>query len=265
MKKNKSLLEEAKSFQAIRILNIFFEEMEMQREEKHINYLSAKLFEVVNEFQEFKFHIDAFFFIDKAFYLNRVSYQRKNEKSEIVPIKFDVEAISHPLYVLFTSAFNEGIDRSFRDAIQVLGSDSRLEPISYYLFSPMKFNTKYVFDKTELRQKRFALMFFQIKDATLARHLTDEDKLFDAKLFNKEKNEIRDFEIIAYGILKGDIEGFILFDIKTTSEEAFLKKLQTSGTNSAIGKYCPLTVFFCHWEDKYSDTEKFELLRDISI
>lgn len=262
---SKSLLQEAKNFQAIRVLNVFYADNERARDNKISEDLAKKLFERIKKFSEFNFYIDGFFRINEAYYLNRISYQRKkSDDDKILPIDFSKTAISHPLYILFTSAFNEGIDRTFRDAIEVNDGNHNLVPISYYLFNPIRFNASHKLSESELQQKHFALMFFQIGDASLAKHLTNEDKLFEKSLFKSKQGRMSEYEIVAYGIIKGDIEGFILFDIKDSSEKDFLNILKGSGEGSPLGKYHPLTVFFCRWEKQYAATDKFTQLQALS-
>lgn len=263
---SKSLLQEAKGFQAIRVLNVFYADNERGRDTEISKDLTEKLFKRIDKFSEFSFYIDGFFHIYGAYYLNRISYQRKkSDDDKTLTIDFSKAAISHPLYILFTSAFNEGIDRTFRDAIEVNDGNHNLVPISYYLFNPIRFNSQYKLNESELQQKKFALMFFQIGDASLAKHLTNEDKLFEASLFKSKQSKKSEYEIVAYGIIKGDIEGFILFDIRNSSEKDFLSILEGSGEGSPLGKYHPLTVFFCRWEEQYADTSKFTQLKTLSV
>jgi hypothetical protein len=259
------LIQEAKAFQAIRVLNIFYEDNERKRD-AFLNDLEDELFDRISSFEEFRFYIDAFFTITDAYYLNAITFQRRQldheKKQTWTCIDFSEKAISHPAYLLFTSAFNEGIDKSFRNAIQVNNEDlnCRLEPISYYLFNQITFNKKYDLSEDEIKDKKLAVLFFQIRDAQLAKHLTDNDKLFSENLFQIPKKPNRDYDIVAYGILKGDIEGFILFDITNRTKEQLMDFLNANGT---FAKYSPLSLYFCSWNEKFFKKENFLQLKRI--
>jgi hypothetical protein len=264
-KSEKSLIIESKSFQTIRILNLFYSDNSLERETEIMKTLSTNLIERLNGSEEFKFYIDFFLKIEKAWQGNRVSFQRKKSTKNVwKKIDFEECAFSHPLFLIIGSTFNEAIDLSYRNALQIKSqTGARIEPISYYAFGNFLINKEFPLEN--INNYNCAILFFQISDPRFTNKIDKPAQFFDNDIFHT-KNDINDnYGVIAYGLLRGDMEGFILYGLKDALNG--LDKLKKSFCGERFGllsSISPIALFYCSWEKRYEGSSNLELFSEIS-
>jgi hypothetical protein len=268
-----SLYIESKSFQTIRILNIFIYDRDVPRSEAE-EILTTELLDRINKNEEFQHYIDFFLKIDSGWQYGNISFQRKlNNHNELLKLEwneidFSKEAFSQPLFIIFGSAFNESIDLSYRNSLQVIKEYERvrLEPISYYSYKSFKINNKFLNKNNEFN--KFAVLLFQIADPTLSKSIANPDIFFSDEIFSIEKISLSSFGIVSFGLLRGDMEGYILFGMYNDNCIEKLKAFLIKNGAGFIKKILPIVLFECSFHEKYinpcnldifSEVEKFKI------
>jgi hypothetical protein len=256
---NNSLYKESRNFQSIRILNVFYFDNLYPRNIKE-KELSGQLINRLNNNEEFKHLIDFIFKIEEAWNFGNVEFQRtnKNSNKDWQIMDFSNKAFSHPLYIVGSSTFNEDLDKSLRKALQVKIEHeiARLEPISYYAFG--KFNKNSSVRNSDIINCKFGLLFFQIADPSLSEEIDNTDTFFNDKIFRTSRIT-EDFGVVAYGLLKGDMEGFILFALYDGILGIF--KLQEHLKTVKFGilsKIMPIVLYGCDNERNYNHGFDFD-------
>jgi len=264
------LFKESKSFQVIRLLNIFFNDEPYPRAKKYKDEVWDLLIKRIENSPELNSFIDLFLYVERAWNLNEISYQRKirrpSRRKRQIEISFKQKAISHPLYIIFSSAFNDSMDQSFRDAVQIDTTHSfLLEPLSYYVYGLIGYHSKNELYSSDVSNKRYALLFFQIKAPRLSQFLTNRDLLFNDRIFSDHVSDPDGiFKILSFGILRGNIEGFIFFEIIHNDRK--LEKFRNFINNARTGFFSeiiPLTLFSCKWQKGYNYVNNIAYLKAI--
>jgi hypothetical protein len=248
------LFSESKSFHTIRILNIFKYDTVLPKDMNIGNGQKGVLLQRINS-HAIKYYIDFFFKIENCYSLSEIQYQRSGWK----PIRRAKPLIlkentyySHPLYIVIGSTFDEKQDNKYREVFQVDTDDGyKLIPTTYYGYQNFKFNSAISDSDIEnYLQKKYLLLFFQVAGKE-CQYIEKPRRFFNEQMFSNRMCFDGKFSVLYYGLLKGDIEGFVLFELMPQYNIANLIAILTDANSLFFDGIKPLSLFECSWFTEY--------------
>jgi hypothetical protein len=259
---------DAKEFQALRLMNVVFEDGESRRDTDNVEEIRKGLKQHLEQKKELKHFLDVVVSIDIWYeYYNpspNRDWRRNRPKwRERRPSRL---AIMHPMYVTLTSCLNEQMDSTLRDLLVPATSNhrARIEPISYYVYGNIMCRTKVT--NKQLGSGTLALILFQARDLELLVQLTDSSTFFkDSFLEGEELNAVSGWMPIAQSLLRGDYDGFLLLH-STNSLSTSIKSLKAGLTNKRQGffsKIAPITVLLGHLDTQLDVAQRIDLISQI--
>jgi hypothetical protein len=253
------LLKDSKTFQSLRLINIFSLRGGTTRDFDGKETLSALFWERCR-LPEFRHCIDCAYFIQDCYEIRRPSLQRSAAPAgEWRPMNFGGMFLSQPLFLLFCSVFNETMDKDFRDAITIGNNSVVLEAASFYLYENELNNPQ----RSSLPSGTHCLdvvVLFQISNNALVNQIANPHGFFDDTLFRAVEKSAK-INTVKFGLLKGNLEGFILFRYNGDVPGDAIRDLQLllEGNAGWLGNIRPITVFLCTpvQEDLWEDNDRF--------
>jgi hypothetical protein len=265
-----ALVYESKSFHTVRILHLFKADSHFTKNaDLAWDKLKEGIFERV-KCNDIKYYIDFFLKINQCYSLFDIEYQRSVVKDwnkvDLAPLNElnnEKKIISHPVCIIIGSIFDEKIDNKYREVFQINQKDGyKIVPTTYYGFHNFKRNREATF--SDYLKKKYIFLLFQVSGVDCSKLIENPKEFYSEDVFNNISCFDSKMTFLYFGLLKGDIEGFVLIELNSNCILNDFIEILKNPYSAFFKGIRPLSLFECSWVSNYEidDVDHFTNLSE---